>query len=242
MTTSDQLQNGATHNGAGRILLITGASTGIGAATARQAVADGWKVSLAARSLDKLEALVAELGEAEAFAFQADVTEFDQVEALVAATVEHFGKIDAVFANAGFGASRGFTNETPEHWRDMVLTNVLGPALTIRATMPQILENKGHFVLTGSIAGTRALPGSLYSSTKFAVHGMAESLRQELNGSGARTTLIAPGMVDTPFFDNGAGPDALVADDIARSVIFALSQPANVDVNFMLVRPTAQDT
>jgi NADP-dependent 3-hydroxy acid dehydrogenase YdfG len=237
MTTSE-----ASNSGAGRVLLITGASTGIGAATAKQAIEAGWKVALAARSLDKLETLVAELGEDNAFAIKTDVTEFDQVEAAVAATVEHFGKLDAVFANAGFGATRGFTNETTEHWKDMVLTNVLGPALTIRAAMPQILENKGHFVLTGSIAGTRALPGSLYSSTKFAVHGMAESLRQELNGTGARTTLIAPGMVDTPFFDNGAGPDALVAEDIARSVIFALSQPASVDVNFMLVRPTAQDT
>lgn len=225
-----------------RTLVITGASSGIGAATARAAAAEGWNVVLAARSLDKLEVLVEEIGSERALAVQVDVTDFAQLENLIARAVERFGSVDAVFANAGFGAARGFTEETVEHWRDMVLTNVLGCALTIRAGLPQIKQNKGHFVLTGSIAGHRALPGSLYSSTKWAVHGMAESLRQELNGTGARTTLIAPGMVDTPFFDNGAAPGSLVAADIARAVIYALSQPETVDVNLLLVRPTAQDT
>lgn len=224
-----------------KTLVITGASTGIGAQTARDAVAAGWNVALGARGAEKLDALAAELGD-RATAIPTDVTEFEQVEALIASASDRFGGVDAVFANAGFGARRGFTEETVEHWRSMVLTNVLGTALTIRAAMPQILERKGHFVLTGSIAGTRALPGSLYSSTKFAVHGMAESLRQELNGSGARVTLIAPGMVDTPFFDNGAGPGALLADDIARAVMYALEQPESVDVNMLLVRPTAQES
>jgi NADP-dependent 3-hydroxy acid dehydrogenase YdfG len=223
-----------------RNLVITGASSGIGAATARAAVAGGWKVTLGARSIDKLEALVKELGENNAIAVQTDVTDFEQVEALIAAAADKYGSVDAVFANAGFGATRGFTEESVEHWREMVLTNVLGVAFTIRAAMPGIIASKGHFVMTGSVAGVRALPGSLYSSTKFAVHAMAESLRQELNDTGARVTLIAPGMVDTPFFDNGAGPGALVADDIARAVIYALDQPERVDVNLMLVRPTSQ--
>lgn len=221
-------------------LVITGASTGIGAETARAAVAAGWKVALGARSLDKLEALVEELGEGNAIAVQTDVTEFDQVQHLVDETIEQYGSVEGVFANAGFGAARGFMNESVEHWREMVLTNVLGVALTIRAAMPAIIDSKGHFVLTGSVAGTRALPGSLYSSTKFAVHGMAESLRLELDGTGARVTLIAPGMVDTPFFDNGAGPGSLVAEDISRAVMYAIEQPEHVDVNLMLVRPTAQ--
>lgn len=225
-----------------KTLVITGASSGIGAAVARSAAERGWSVALGARTAEKLDALVEELGQERAIAVATDVTDFDQVQALVDAAVERFGQVDAVFANAGFGAKRGFMEETVEHWREMVLTNVLGPALTIRAAMPQIKQNAGHFVLTGSVAGTRALPGSLYSSTKFAVHGMAESLRQELNGSGARVTLIAPGMVDTPFFDNGAPGAALVADDIARAVIYALEQPPGVDVNMLLVRPTAQDS
>lgn len=224
-----------------KTLVITGASSGIGAATARAAAAEGWNVVLAARTLDKLESLVEEIGSDRALPVRTDVTEYGDLENLFASAVDRFGQVDAVFANAGFGAARGFTAESVEHWRDMVLTNVLGCAMTIRAGLPQITANKGHFVLTGSVAGARALPGSLYSSTKWAVHGMAESLRLELNGTGARTTLIAPGMVDTPFFDNGAGPDALVADDIARAVIYALSQPAHVDVNMVLVRPTVQD-
>lgn len=236
MTDSDE-----TRGGDGRVLLITGASSGIGAATARAAVAAGWRVALAARSQPKLLELQSELGEDAALAVRCDVTDFEDQERTVAATLERFGRLDAVFANAGFGAARGFDRESPEHWRDMILTNVLGPALTIRATLSQVTEARGHYVLTGSVAGTRALPGSLYSSTKFAVHGLAESLRQQLNGTGVRTTLIAPGLTETPFFDNGAGEGALQAGDIARAVIYALSQPPRVDVNMVLVRPVAQD-
>lgn len=225
-----------------RTLLITGASSGIGAAVARDAAAKGWNVALGGRDHTRLDALASELGAERALTQVSDVTDFDQLEAFTAATAERFGSIDAVFANAGFGAKRGFTEESVEHWREMVLTNVLGCALTIRATIDQIRENAGHFLLTGSVAGTRALPGSLYSATKFAVHGMAEGLRQELNGSGARVTLLAPGMVDTPFFERGAGPGSLVAEDIARAAIFALEQPPTVDVNLMLIRPTAQES
>lgn len=224
------------------VLLITGASTGIGAATARHAAADGWKVALAARSEDKLRALVEELGDGNALAVRCDVKEFADQERLVAETLERFGQIDAVFANAGFGAKRGFLEETPEFWREMVLTNVLGVAYTIRATLPHIRERgTGHFVLTSSVAGRRALPGSLYSSTKWAVTGMGESLRQELRAaeSDVRVTVIEPGMVDTPFFDDRPSK-ALEPDDIARIVMFTLSQPAHVDVNELLVRPVSQ--
>jgi NADP-dependent 3-hydroxy acid dehydrogenase YdfG len=225
------------------VFLITGASTGIGAATARHAVDAGHRVVLAARSTDKLEALAAELGGPDtALAVACDVTEWDQVEALVKTTVDTFGRLDIAFANAGFGASRGFLNESPEHWKAMVLTNVYGAALTIRATIPQLTETKGHLLLTGSVAGRRALPGSLYSATKWAVTAMGESARQELNDTGVRVTLIEPGMVDTPFFDNGAGDGALHADDIARAVMYAVGQPPHVDVNEILIRPTAQGT
>src|SRR3954468_19678034 len=226
-----------------RVMLITGASTGIGAATARHAVSAGWRVALAARSEDKLAELVSSLGEENAFARRCDVTEFGDQEALVAATLERFDRIDAAFANAGFGAARGFLKEDPDQWRQMILTNVLGVAYTIRAAMPPFKErNAGHFLLTSSVAGRRSLPGSLYSATKWAVTGMGESLRQELRqeeGSQVRVTLIEPGMVDTPFFDNRP-TDALEADDIARVVMFVLEQPARVDINEVLVRPTAQ--
>src|SRR4051794_16085961 len=226
-----------------RVMVITGASTGIGAATARHAVEAGWRVALAARSEDKLAELVQELGEEHAFAQPCDVTEFSSQEALVAATLERFGGIDAAFANAGFGAARGFLKEDPDQWRQMILTNVLGVAYTIRAVMPVFKErNAGHFLLTSSVAGRRSLPGSLYSASKWAVTGMGESLRQELRqdeNSQVRVTLIEPGVVDTPFFDNRPSA-ALEADDIARIVMFAVEQPSHVDVNEVLVRPTSQ--
>jgi NADP-dependent 3-hydroxy acid dehydrogenase YdfG len=221
-------------------LLITGASSGIGAATARQAREEGWRVVLAARSHERLQELAEELGGSEhALAVRCDVTEWEQQQAMVLDALGAFGRLDAAFANAGFGAERGFLSDTPEHWREMVLTNVYGAALTIRACIPALQESRGHLLLTSSVAGRRVLPGSLYSCTKHAVTAMGEAARQELHGSGIRVTLIEPGMVDTPFFDNRPS-DALEDDDIARAVIYALSQPPHVSVNEILVRPTAQ--
>jgi NADP-dependent 3-hydroxy acid dehydrogenase YdfG len=229
------------------VLLITGASSGIGAATAR-AAAPQYRLVLAARREEELEKLAEELGGGErAVAVRCDVTEWDEVQALAAAALDRFGRIDAVFANAGFGASRGFLEESPEHWRSMVLTNVYGVALTIRATLPHLLERgDGHFLVTSSIAGRRVLPGSLYSATKWAVTAIGEALRQELRqmheNHGIRVTLIEPGMVDTPFFDNSPGEYALRDDDIARAVMYALEQPPGVDVNEILIRPISQST
>lgn len=225
-----------------KVFLITGASSGIGAATARHAVAAGHRVVLAARSADRLQALAAELGGPEqALAVACDVTEWDQVQALVARTIEAYGRLDVAFANAGFGAARGFLNETPEHWKAMVLTNVYGAALTVRATIPHLKQSRGHLLLTGSVAGRRALPGSLYSATKWAITGMGESARLELHGTGVRVTVVEPGMVDTPFFDQGAGAGALQADDVASAVMYAVGQPPHVDVNEILIRPVAQE-
>jgi len=222
------------------VFLITGASSGIGAATARRAAETGYRIVLAARSLDRLRELANELGGDErALAIGCDVTEWEQQQAMVAAALERFGRLDVAFANAGFGAARGFLNESPEQWRAMVLTNVYGAALTIRATLPALRDSRGHLLLTSSVAGRRALPGSLYSATKWAVTAMGEAARQELDGSGVRVTLIEPGQVDTPFFDNPVS-NALDADDVARAVLFAVSQPPHVDVNEILVRPTAQ--
>jgi NADP-dependent 3-hydroxy acid dehydrogenase YdfG len=121
----------------------------------------------------------------------------------------------------------------------MVLTNVLGAAYTVRAALPALKESRGHILLTGSVAGRRAVPGSLYSSTKWAITGMGESLRQDVDGTGIRVTIVEPGMVDTPFFDNPA-EGRLEADDIARAVMFAVDQPPHVDLNEILIRPTAQ--
>ena len=233
--------------GEGKVIAITGASSGIGAETARQAVAAGHRVALAARSEDKLSALVDELGGADhALAVRCDVGEWADNERLVSEALDAFGAIDAVFANAGFGAARGFLEESPEQWRSMVLTNVLGVAYTIRATLPHILERgTGHYLITSSVAGRRVLPGSMYSATKWAVTAIGEALRQELRqvheNRRIRVTVIEPGMVDTPFFDNRPGPDnALHDDDIARAVLYALGQPEHVDVNEILIRPSQQ--
>ncbi|HZG48060.1 MAG TPA: SDR family oxidoreductase [Thermoleophilaceae bacterium] len=223
------------------VLVITGASTGIGAATARRAVEFGHRVALAARSQDKLEALAEELGGPErAIAVRCDVTSWEDQQALVAGTLEAFGRMDAYFANAGFGAKRGFLEETVEHWRSMIDTNVYGAALSIRASLPHFRrENRGHVIITSSIAGRRVLPGSLYSCTKHAVTAMGEALRQELSDSDIKVTLIEPGMVDTPFFENRVS-NALEADDIARAVLYAMTQPPHVDVAEILVRPIHQ--
>jgi NADP-dependent 3-hydroxy acid dehydrogenase YdfG len=223
-----------------RVLLITGASSGIGAATARAAAAAGHRLVLAARSAEKLKALAAELGGPQrALAVPCDVSEWEQQRQMVDCALQAFGQIDVVFANAGFGGPRGFLNDTPEHWREMVLTNVYGAALTLRATIPSLKESRGHLLLTSSVAGRRVLPGSMYSCTKHAVTAMGEAARLDLHGSGIRVTLIEPGMTDTPFFENRPA-DALEEDDIARGVMYAISQPAHVNVNEILVRPTAQ--
>jgi len=224
-------------DGDNRVFLITGASSGIGEATARHAAAAGYRVVLAARSTEKLEALAGELG---GLAVTCDVTEWADQEALVERALSEYGRIDVAFANAGFGGKRGFKADTPEFWRAMVLTNVYGVALTIRACMDALVETRGHLLLTSSLAGRRALPGSLYSATKFAVTAMGEGARLELNGTGVRVTLIEPGMVDTPFFDERP-VGMLEPDDIARAVMFAVSQPPHVDVNEMLIRPTSQE-
>src|SRR5919106_6130913 len=194
------------------VFLITGASTGIGAATARHAAEAGYRPVLAARSEDKLQALASEV---DGLAVRCDVTEWDDQQALVKRALAEYGRIDVAFANAGFGGARGFEKGTPEEWKEMVLTNVLGVAYTIRATMPALRESKGHLLLTSSVAGRRALPGSLYSASKHAATAMGEAARLDLNDTGVRVTLIEPGMVDTPFFDQPPPIEALRAEDIA---------------------------
>jgi NADP-dependent 3-hydroxy acid dehydrogenase YdfG len=225
-----------------QVLVITGASTGIGAATARRAVEFDYRVVLGARSEERLRELAEQLGgDEQAIAVRCDVTSWDDQQALVRAAVERFGRMDAFLANAGFGAKRGFLEESVEHWRSMIDTNVLGVALSIRAALGHFTEhgNRGHMLLTSSVAGRRTLPGSLYSATKWAVTAMGHALRAEVADSDIKTTLIEPGMVDTPFFE--ARPEgALEPDDVARAVMFALTQPPRVDVNEVLVRPIRQ--
>ncbi len=220
------------------VLLITGASTGIGAATARAAVEEGYRLALTARSTDKLDALVADLGKDRAFAVPCDVARFDAQQRMVETVMKHYGRIDAVFANAGVGGGPGgFSGAPIEGWRAMVDVNILGVAYTLRATLEYVKKARGHVLLTGSVAGRRTLTGSFYSATKWAVSAIGYGLREELRGTGVRVTLIEPGMVDTPFFDEPK-PDALKPEDVARTVLYALTQPAHVDVHELMVLPT----
>jgi NADP-dependent 3-hydroxy acid dehydrogenase YdfG len=222
------------------VLVITGASSGIGAATARRAAEFGYSVVLAARSVDRLEELSAELGDERAAPVRCDVTSWKDQQELVRAALERFGRMDAFFANAGFGGQRSFLGDTVEHWHAMVETNVYGAALSIRAALGHFREQgKGHILLTSSAAGRRVIPGSLYGATKWAVTAMGANLRAEVAETDIKVTVIEPGMVDTPFFDRPP-ENTLEADDIARAILYALSQPPHVDVNEMFIRPIHQ--
>lgn len=227
-----------------KVFLITGASTGIGEATARLAVEAGFRVVLAARSSDRLKKLARELGNSRALAVPCDVSDWQSQLAMVERTMTHFGRIDAVFANAGFSKGSNFYGGTdqPDEWRQMVLVNVFGAAVTARLTLPELVRNQGYFILTGSVVGRITSITNLYSATKWAVTGMAQAIRNEMAGTGIHVTLIEPGIVDTPFWNNLRKPDApaLEAEDIARAVMYAVNQPEHVDVNEILVRPTNQ--
>jgi NADP-dependent 3-hydroxy acid dehydrogenase YdfG len=225
----------------GKTVLITGASSGIGEVTARRLVEAGARVVLGARRADRLEALRDELG-ADAVAVRAtDVTADDEVRALIELAGSAFGRLDAVFANAGFGGGGTLATGEPEVWREMLLTNVYGAAITIRYAMDALLEApEPHVVLTSSVAG-RVVPANrnhMYAASKFAVEALGDGLRKEMTGR-VRVTLIEPGAVDTDFADWPG--TVLSAEDVARAVVFALDQPAGVAVNQIMLRPLSQE-
>lgn len=220
-----------------KVMLITGASSGIGKATAQRAAEAGMKLVLTARSEDKLTALCDEL-DAETLPVVCDVQSWQDQQNMAKQAVAKFGQIDVVYANAGVGSGPGgYSGADPEQWRDAALTNVLGPALTLRATLEHIKQQQGHVLITGSVAGRRTLSGSFYGITKWAMAGMARNVREELKGTGVKVTLVEPGMVNTAFFDDEK-EQALQADDIARSILFTLSQPARVEVHDICILPT----
>jgi len=220
-----------------KTMFITGASSGIGAATARRAVEAGYNVALAARSRDKLDGLVEELGSDRALAVSCDVTDFASQQQAAKAAMERFGSIDVVLANAGVGASgSGTAGGKPEEWDKMVRTNVLGVMYTVKATHEAVIAARGHFLITSSGAGRKIIPGSVYGATKWAMSGYGANLREEMRDKGVKVTLIEPGMVNTPFFDDPK-PNAMDADDVARAVIYAISQPENVLAGEIWVEP-----
>ncbi|GHH66023.1 oxidoreductase [Kitasatospora indigofera] len=226
------------------VTLITGGGSGIGAATARQLLDLGHRVAVTGRDKGRLERFAAELGRpAELLALAGDAAEYTDVEAAVAATVAVFGRLDAVVANAGVATHDTLADGDPAGWREMVLTNVLGPALLIRAALPGLRASRGRIVLVGSVAGFVHTPGNIYGATKWAVTGLAENTRRMVTADGVGVTLIAPGRVETPFWDGMGGlPEGLLltADQIAASIVWAIGQPPGVDVNNVIIRPIGQ--
>jgi NADP-dependent 3-hydroxy acid dehydrogenase YdfG len=220
-----------------RTLLITGASTGIGAATARAAVSHGWSVALMARSADKLDALVSELGDA-ALAIPGDATDLAAQEAAVAQAVDRFGALHAAFANAGMGLDTPGTEAgDPAEWRRMIDLNVMGLLYTARAALPELRKTRGHLLLTGSAAGRRHIKGSIYGATKWFVHGYAGNMAEEMREWGGRCTVIAPGMVDTPFFSEPK-PDKLKPEDVADAAMLALNADPRAELREIFMMPT----
>jgi NADP-dependent 3-hydroxy acid dehydrogenase YdfG len=218
-------------------LFITGASSGIGAATARAAVRDGWSVGLLARSGDRLAAMADELGDA-ALALPGDATDLAQQERAVSRMVDRFGGLDAAFANAGMGLKRpGIEDGDPAEWRRMIDLNIMGVLYTARAAIPELRRTRGHLVLTGSAAGRIHIKGSIYGATKWFVHGLAGNLAEGMREWGGRCTVIAPGMVNTGFFDENK-PEKLQPEDIAAAVLFALGQGPRAGVREIHVMPT----
>ncbi len=217
-------------------LFITGASSGIGEATARQAVGAGWNVGLFARSRERLEALAADLGP-QAMALPGDATELGAQEASVAALVDRFGGLNAAFANAGTGLSKPGTEAgDPAEWRRMIDLNIMAVLYTARVCLPELRKTQGHLVMTGSAAGRDYIAGSIYGATKWFVQGYAGNMSREMREWGGRCTVITPGMVDTAFFDEPK-PEKLHPEDIAGAVMFALGQDPRADVREIHVMP-----
>ncbi|MCX5040499.1 SDR family oxidoreductase [Streptomyces coelicoflavus] len=226
------------------VTLITGGGSGIGAAVARRLLDAGQRVAVTGRGEARLRAFAEELGDPEnLLTIRGSAAEHAQVADAVEATLKEFGRLDTVVANAGFATHDSVAEGDPAGWSEMVLTNVLGPALLIRASIDALKETRGRIVLVGSVAGFVNTPGNLYGATKWAVTGLAENTRREVTQWGVGVTLVAPGRVETPFWEATGGlppGELLTADQIADSVVWAMTQPAGVDVNTVVVRPLGQ--
>ncbi len=235
-----------------RTAIVTGASSGIGESTARLLAREGYKVVLAARRQDRLEKLVAEVGE-NSFAVPTDVTDAGACASLVARTVEHFGALDVLINNAGLGLYAPIAEGDPEDWRKMFEVNVLGALYMTRAAVRHMLERgSGDLIFISSVAGRRVpnTYGIVYAATKHAITAIAEGLRMDVSAKGIRVMTIEPGLVRTEF-PEGSYQSAeqyyaekeyspLDADDVANAVLYALKQPQHVSVNEVLIRPTDQ--
>jgi NADP-dependent 3-hydroxy acid dehydrogenase YdfG len=246
-----------SNNISGKVVVITGASSGLGEATARLLSAEGATVVLGARRVDRLQALASELTGrgGKALAVSADVTDRDQVKRLVDAAVQAHGRIDVLINNAGLMQQSPLERLKVDEWDNMIDVNIKGVLYGIAAALPHMQRQKGgHIINVSSVAGHKVTPaGIVYSATKHAVRVISEGLRQEVKPYNIRTTVISPGAVATELPSHITDPDsaagiqkfyegyAIPADSFARAVAFAMSQPDDVDVNEILFRPTRQE-
>jgi NADP-dependent 3-hydroxy acid dehydrogenase YdfG len=242
----------------GKVAAVTGASSGIGAATAKALAGAGAAVALGARRVDRLEALASGIDESggHALAIELDVAKEQSANAFVAEAKSQLGGLDILVNNAGVMLLGPVEGAPTDQWRTMVNVNVLGLLYCTHAALPVMREaGSGHIVNISSVAGRSANAGSaVYNLTKFGVGAFSEALRQEVSPAGIRTTIIEPGFVDTelqghnehPAVREGiekmrqALPEVLQAEDIAGAILYAVTQPQRVDVNEVLIRPTGQ--
>ncbi|WP_141620328.1 SDR family oxidoreductase [Myxococcus sp. AB036A] len=242
-------------NIAGKVVVITGASSGLGAETARHLVKEGARVALGARRLDRLEALAGELGRENCIVFKMDVREREQVQAFVEHAIKTFGRIDVMLNNAGVMPLAPLEMLRFDEWNQCIDVNIKGVLWGIAAALPHFKAQKaGQFINVASVAGHKVgIGGAIYSASKYSVRVISEALRQEVKAYNIRTTVLSPGAVDTElpasvgaegvaagvalFYETHAIP----ASSFARCVLFAMSQPEDVDINEILFRPTKQE-
>ncbi len=237
-----------------KVVVITGASSGLGEAAARRLARDGAKLVLGARRLERLQALAQELSLGPDAAVQTDVTQHDEVRRLVDRAVQSHGRIDVIINNAGLMPLSPLERGKIEDWDRMIDVNIKGVLYGVAAALPHMkAQRSGHIINVSSVAGHKVRPGgAVYAATKHAVRALSEGLRQEVKPYNIRTTIISPGAVATELPDSVTEPDvaanvrktyenAIPADSFASVVAFAISQPEDVDINEILFRPTSQE-
>lgn len=239
----------------GKVIIITGASSGIGAATTRALAKKHAKLVIGARRLDRLNELKSEFPDEEIITQKVDVTKLDEVQALADTAIKNFGRIDVLYNNAGVMPVNALINRAHDEWQRILNVNIMGVLNGIAAVLPTMVEQKqGHILATDSVAGHVVVPNlAVYNGSKFAVRAIMEGLRQEQHTNNIRTTIVSPGAVATELYNSIGNEDnrkaeievekqiGLSADNIASSVVFAIDSPNNMDVNEVIIRPIKQD-
>jgi len=238
-----------------KVVVITGASSGIGAATTRELARQHAKLVIGARRLDRLNELKAEFPDEDIITQKVDVTNFDEVQTLIDTAKKKFGRVDVLYNNAGVMPVNALENRARDEWQRILDVNVMGVLNGIAAVLPTMIEQKsGHVIATDSVASHVVVPNlAVYNGSKFAVRAIMEGLRQEQHNNNIRTTIVSPGSVATELYKSIGNADnqkaeievekqiGLSAENIAKSVVFAINAPENMDLNEMIIRPIKQD-